>query len=59
MWHLLTNGGYDSVPIGDIFPESWANPSDGDGLLTTLGENIIHSEVTVRYFNIAIENGHL
>ena len=44
----MPNGRYDSVPIGGIFPESWANPSDGDGLLTTLGENIIHSEVTVR-----------
>ena len=47
----LTNGRYDSVPIGDIFPESCGDPKnqweyDGHGLHTTMGTiSIIHSEV--------------
>ena len=47
----LTNGRYDSVPIGDIFPESCGEPKnqweyDGHGLHTTMGTiSIIHSEL--------------
>ena len=47
----LTNGRYDSVPIGDIFPESCGDPKnqweyDGHGLHTTMGTiSIIHNEV--------------